>query len=479
MALFSEYDSHDAVGLADLVRRRSVSAVELLDTALARLAEVNPAINAVINTFENDARRSVSGLKGDELLSGVPFLLKDSGIQWQGVRTSAGSRLLHDHVAKADSTIAGRYRRAGLVPFGSTNTSEFGLVAETNPVAYGPTRNPWGSQWSIGGSSGGAAAAVAAGIVPVAHATDGGGSIRIPASHAGVLGLKPSRARNPYGPDAGEGWNGLSVHHVISRSVRDSAAVLDASHGPASGDPYAAPPFEGRYLKIVAGPSDRLRIAFQTVDHEGRTAHPSVVAVVEKAAAFLSGLGHQVEEVRAPVDGVSLKRATRTIVASNTANTLHHRGEATGRPVSESDVEPVTWAWAQEGRRLSGSDLADAIGQAHRIGRGLGVFFEGYDILLTPVFSSVPLLLGTITLQNPDLDDFYEKLRQYSAYTSLYNATGVPAASVPFAIVDGLPIGIQIAAAYGRDDRVLGLAADIERARPWFDLRPPAAGSPS
>lgn len=469
MTKFSEYDAHDALGLAALIRTGEVSAADVLEAAIARIEARNPALNAVVHTLYDSARRQADGPLGDGPFAGVPFLVKDSGIQIAGERTSNGSRFWRDHVAPHDSTITGRYRAAGLVLLGFTNTAEMGLACETAPAVYGPTRNPHDLSRSVGGSSGGSAAAVAAGIVPAAHATDGGGSIRIPSSCCGVFGLKPTRGRNPFGPDFGEGWNGLSVHHAITRSVRDSAALLDATYGPAAGDPYAAPgPVPaGGFLAALGAPPAGLRIAFQTVNHAGEAVHPAVAAAVRDAAALLADLGHTVEEVRPGIDEEALKRATRTIVAANTAQALRLRARAAGRPASEDEVEPITWLWSREGERIPAQQLAEAIGTVHGLARRLGGFFERHDVLLTPTFSAPPLPLGTVDMQGRDLDTYYETLRGYSAFTSIYNATGVPAASVPFARHEGLPIGVQIAAPLGHDARVLRLAAQIESARPW------------
>lgn len=472
MSLFSDYQAHDAVGLAALVRRREVSPVELLESALARLEAVNPLINAVVDRFTEDAFAQARSLTGEEPLAGVPFLLKDLNIQVLGRRTSNGSRLWRDHRAVKDSTVTARYRAAGLLLFGFTNTAELGLACETAPALFGPTRNPWNRERSVGGSSGGAAAAVAAGIVPAAHATDGGGSIRIPSSNTGTFGLKPTRGRNPFGPDLGEGWNGLSVHHAITRSVRDSAALLDATHGPEPGDPYAAPRFDGRYLDLVERDPAPLRIAFQTVDHEGRAVDPAAAKAVTDAAALLESLGHRVVEASPGVDGAALKRATRIIVASNIANVLRAREEVLGRPIEPDELEPITRLWAGESARYSSADLARSIWTIHGLSRLFGRFFQSHDVLLTPTFAAPPLPIGTVDMQSTDLDGYYETLRRYSAFTSVYNSAGIPAASVPFALADGLPVGVQIAAPLGEDGRVLQLAAQIERARPWAGLYP-------
>ncbi|CAO3424527.1 amidase [Azospirillum doebereinerae] len=473
MSLFPDYEHYDAIGLAGLVRDKAISPLELVEEAIRRIELVNPAINAVVHTFYEEARRVAASPTLSGPLAGVPFLLKDLNILYKGQRTSNGGRLWLDNVAPHDSTITERYRAAGLVVLGTTNTAELGLACETAPRAFGPTRNPWDLSRSAGGSSGGAAAAVAAGLVPAVHGTDGGGSIRIPSSNCGVFGVKPTRARNPFGPDNGEGWNGLSVHHAITRSVRDSAALLDATHGPAPGDPYAAPAFVGRFLDAVTQEPPRLRVAFQTTAHDGAAIHPDCVEAVTAAATLLADLGHEVEEARPAIDADAMKRATRVIVASNIANVLRLRGEALGRRVIAEDVEPITWLWAQEARTHTGEDLARAVWTIHRLARVLGGFFQRYDVLLTSTFAAPPLPLNTVDTGGTDLDAYYEGLRRYSAFTSLYNCTGVPAASVPLHWnADNLPIGVQIATRLGEDALLYSLAGQLERARPWRDRRP-------
>ncbi|HZV11461.1 MAG TPA: amidase, partial [Novosphingobium sp.] len=397
----------------------------------------------------------------------------DSGIQLSGERTSNGSRFWTDHRAPHDSTITGRYRAAGLVILGFTNTAENGLASETAPIVYGPTLNPWDPSRSAGGSSGGAAVAVAGGLVPVAHATDGGGSIRVPAANTGLFGLKPSRGRNPFGPDIGEGWNGLSVHHVITRSVRDSAALLDATHGAEPGDPYAAPAQKGRFVDALTRPLSPLRIALQTVGHDGTAVDPVVKAAAQDTALLLRDLGHQVEEARPQIDLAAVKRATRIIVAANAANVLATRGQHIGRAATEADVEPITWLWAAEGRRHSAQELAWAVTTIHQLSRAFGRFFERYDVLLTPTLADPPLRLGTIDMQSTDLDAYFDTLYHHTIFTSVYNCAGLPAATVPLIWSNGLPIGVQIAGPLGAEARLLTVAGQLEAIRPWALKRPP------
>jgi amidase len=479
MSEIAEYDSFDATALAELIRTRQVSSTEVVKAALARIDACNPRLNAVVNRLDECALGVAQMF--DDIVSrddpgsfaGVPFLVKDSGIQVQGERTSNGSRFWSDHRATHDSTITARYRAAGVVILGFTNTAENGLASETAPAVYGPTLNPWDPSRSAGGSSGGAAVAVASGMVPIAHATDGGGSIRVPSANTGLFGLKPSRGRNPAGPDIGEGWNGLSVHHVVTRSVRDSAALLDATHGAEPGDPYAAPAQAGRFIDALARLPQPLRIALQTIGHDGGSVSPVVKAATREVAKLLEDLGHKVDEARPEIDFTAVKQATRIIVASNTANVLHGRGLQAGRTATKADVEPITWAWGAEGRRYSGQDLAWAITTIHQLSRAFGRFFRRHDILLTPTLADPPLPLRTIDMQSSDIDAYFETLYAHTIFTSVYNCAGLPAATLPMAWSDGLPIGIQIAAPLGGEAQLFALAGQLEAAKPWAELRPP------
>jgi amidase len=310
-------------------------------------------------------------------------------------------------------------------------------------------------------------------MLPAAHATDGGGSIRIPSSCNGVFGLKPSRGRNPIGPDAGEGWNGLSVQHVITRSVRDSAAFLDVTHGPEPGDPYAAPSMSGSFLDGIVRPGPRLRIAFQRVDHFGQALHPTTSAAVQDAATLLAELGHHVTEARPSFDAEALKWDMFTIVGCNWLQALHQRARVLGRAPAPSDMERISWLWAERCRSRTGQDMAKAIGTIHAAARALGRFFTQHDLLLTPTCATAPLPARHVDMCSDDLDDFYERLYGNNTFTTLYNCTGVPAASVPLSWADGLPIGVQIAAPLGQELQLLQLARELEEVRPWSRHLPP------
>jgi amidase len=468
---FTDYCAHDAMGLAELIRKGDVSATDVIEAAIARIEAVNPALNAVVASFFDEARATAKApLSGP--FAGVPFMLKDLGVQVRRQPVTNGSRFWKDQICTKDTTLVQRYRQAGLVLMGMTSTSEYGLCCDTAPSLQGATLNPWDTSRMPGGSSGGAAVAVASGMLPAAHASDGGGSIRIPSSCNGVFGLKPSRGRNPIGPDVGEGWNGLSVQHVITRSVRDSAAFLDATHGPEPGDPYAAPPIEGTFLQGIGQRGKRLRIAFQRVDHFGNALHPDTRAAVEDAASLLSDLGHRVIEARPSFDAEALKWDMFTIVGCNWLQALQHRGRIIGREPGPQDMEPISWLWAERCRSRSGQDMARAIGTLHATARALGRFFLDHDILLTPTCATPPLPAQHVDMTSDNLDDYYERLYGNNTFTTLYNCTGVPAANVPLCWIDGLPVGIQIAAPLGHELRLLQLARELEEARPWAHRRP-------
>jgi amidase len=474
MAAFKEYRQFDAVGLAALIRGGEVSAAEVLEAAIERVETVNPQLNAVVHTqFERARRQAAEGLP-DGPLSGVPFMLKDLGAYDAGEPSTSGSRLFADFVPNHDATYVERCKAAGLNIMARTNTPEMGLNANTEPVLFGSTRNPWHLDYSAAGSSGGSASAVAAGMVPVAHATDGGGSIRLPAANNGLFGLKPTRARNPAGPDVGEGWSGMSTGHVVSRSVRDSAVMLDCTHGPAAGDPYCAPPPARPFAEEVGADPGRLRVAVLTHGYDGSALDPECVRGVEATAKLLEGLGHAVEAAGPDIDMPAVDMAVRTVIAANVWNLVQLRSQALGREPSGQDVEPVTWAYAQEGRAASAGDYARALMVMHGQGRRMAAFFEDYDVIVSSCFRAPPLKLGALDMTNPDIEDYHEKLfRQAIPFTPIYNVTGCPAASVPLHwTTDGLPVGIHFGAGFGREDILLRLAGQLEQAQPWFDRVP-------
>ncbi|TMJ33474.1 MAG: amidase [Alphaproteobacteria bacterium] len=469
-----DYERYDGLGLADLVKTRAVTAKELLTAAVARIEARNPAVNAVVNRMYDRAEATIAAGLPPGPFAGVPYLLKDLGVYYTGTVTSSGSAFFRDAIADHDSEIVARLKRAGLVILGKTNTSEFGLSTSVEPKLFGPTRNPWNLEFSAGGSSGGAAAAVASGMLPVAHATDGGGSIRIPASCCGLFGLKPTRARTPLGPDFGEGWSGMGVGHAVTRSVRDSAALLDVTAGPDVGDPYWAPPPGGPYLAEVGVDPGRLRIAFTTKAWSGHPVDADCVAAVLASAKLCESLGHCVAEASPFIDEELHNKARRVVIGANTRTTLEARGKALGREPRPDDVETFTWAAAESGRELTASDYAGAIRVLHQVGRVVGRFFTRYDVLLTPTMCEPPYKLGVLSMSGNDPQTYLQALLGTIAFTSLFNTAGNPAMSVPLHwSASGLPVGVQFAAPFGDEATLLRLGSQLEAARPWVDRRPP------
>ncbi len=471
----AEYARHDALGLAELVRTKQASAAELLEAAIARTEAVNPAINAVVIEHFERARAAVERGLPDGPLRGVPFLLKDLNVALEGTVTSEGSRFFADAIADTDSTVVDRYRRAGLVIFGKTASPEFGATATTESTLWGDTRNPWNRAYSAGGSSGGAAAAVAAGILPVAHASDGGGSIRIPAANCGLFGLKPSRARNPQGPRIYEGWSGMSVQHVISRTVRDSAALLDATQGGEPGDAYVAPPRGRPFLEETRTPPGKLRIGLQRQSMIPTVAtHPDCVAAAEEAGKLCASLGHQVEEIAPPqLPLEEYFAAVGVITGTGTAVTIQRRERRLGRKATEGDLEPLNWRTYQQSQAYTATQYEQARQTIHHVGRLVARQQQGYDAVLSPTMAAPPMKIGRLSLAQP-YESFIEPATAASAFTMLYNATGQPAMSVPLHWNgQGLPVGVMFAAPIGDEALLFRLAAQLETARPWRERRPP------
>ena len=474
MSEFAEYEQYDGMGLAELVRRREVSAEDLLETAIARVEARNPQINAVVSRLYDEARAAIrAGLPAGPF-AGVPYLLKDLGALYAGAITSSGSRFFADNRADHDSEMTARLKRAGLVIFGKTNTPELGLSPSTEPRLFGPTRNPWSLSHSAGGSSGGAGAAVAAGMLPMAHASDGGGSIRIPASCCGLVGLKPTRARNPFGPDQGEGWGGAAVSHAVTRTVRDSAALLDATAGPAPGDPYWAPPAARPFLGEVGADPGKLRVALLTTPWNGHPVAPECAAAARDAARLCEELGHRVDEAGPQFDASALGLAVRIIIGANTRVALETRAQVLGRTPSADDVEQVTWGHAVDGQTYTAADYARSIGIAHQTGRAMARFFADHDVLITPTMCAPPHPLGVLDMRNGNTEPYFAALFASVSFTSPFNFAGNPALSLPLGWPkNGLPLGVQFAAGFGDEATLLRLAAQLEVARPWAQRRPP------
>ena len=464
---FEDYRRHDAVGLAELVARREVSPGELLDTAAARMAEVNPKINAVTLDLTERARAETPA---HGAFSGVPFLLKDLGAALAGTPTTGGSRLFADAVAPADSALTAAYKGAGLSIFGKTNTPEFGLWPFTESEFLGVCRNPWDLSRTPGGSSGGAAAAVAAGIVPAAHASDGGGSIRTPASCCGLFGMKPSRGRVSFAP-VGEGWAGASIQHAVTRSVRDSAALLDVACRPQPGDPSFLPTPERPFAEEVMREPGRLRIAFTTGAMQAPGLDPECAAAVLEAARLCESLGHIVEEATIPGDVAAMQAAAGQVISASIAANLDAYAEQRGRPVEPGEIEALTMATYRRGAGVTASTYVRGLTALHAYTRAEAQLFETYDVLLLSTLGSPAIPIGWI-LENPAL--IGERLFAFMPNTQAFNNTGQPAMTVPLAqSASGLPIGIQFVARMGDESTLFRLAGQLEQARPWFERRAP------
>jgi amidase len=472
MAGFPEYDNYDGLGLAQLVREGQVSAAELLEEAIDRTERVNGQLNAVVYKHYDDARTATNEGLPDGPFLGVPFLIKDLHLFMKGAVSSNGSAMWRGNIADHDSTLVQRYRQAGLVIFGKTNSPELGLMPVTEPQAFGPTRNPWNPDTTPGGSSGGAGAAVAAGILPVAHASDGGGSIRIPASCCGLVGLKPSRGRIPFGPDKAEGWAGQSTSHVVSRSVRDSAAMLDATGGSEVGEAYAAPHYAGTFLDAAGGPPEPLKIAVSRQKWGQGEYHPEVLAGIDKTVTLLEGLGHTVEESSPDFDGQPYADSSFTIISVNTALVVRQRAAQLGCAEDALKMEDGTRFIAEMGNAVSATDYAEAIQMNQRLGRLLGQFHQQYDLLLAPTLSCPPVPVGY--LSEAPQEEYANRLFDYMGDAGLYNQTGQPSISLPLHWSENkLPVGMMFTAAYGNDALLLQLAGQLETSAPWWNQLPP------
>ena len=474
MLSFAEYRKLDALSLCELVKTKQVTPEELLNTALARAAQVNPKINAIVLDHENVARNQLKDGLPQGPLTGVPYMLKDLGAQLKGTVTTGSLSLYREAVAQADTTFVERCKKAGLVIFGKTHSPELGLSPSSESRMFGATRNPWNLEHIAGGSSGGAAAAVAAGIIPTAHATDGGGSIRIPAACCGLFGLKPTRARTPIGPKRGEGWGGASIAHVVSRSVRDSAAFLDATAGAAPGDPYAAPHQARPFLDEVKAAPGRLRIAVSTTPPIPAAVHPDAIAAVKDAAKLCESLGHIIEEATPAINGMEIMAAQGVVISANVAFTVDEAAEALGRKARPEDVERATWFRVENARKTDSSAYARAMNTLHYLGRTVAAFMEDHDIILQPTAAQPPLKLGILNMERTDLGEMFREMISFIPYTGIYNLTGQPSANIPLHWnAAGLPIGTMFTARFGDEATLFRLAAQLEQARPWKDRYAP------
>ena len=472
----------DATGQAELVSSGEVSPRELVDIAINRAKEVNPEVNAIIAPLYEEAVTASEGELPEGPFQGVPFIFKDLGAGLQGQPFHMGNRLLkeRDFRVPFDTTLGARFREAGLVTIGRSNTPEFGILPTTEPVAYGASKNPWDPTRSTGGSSGGSAAAVAAGIVPMAHASDGGGSIRIPASSCGLVGLKASRARVSQGPLVGDTMSGLVTELVVSKSLRDTAAMLDWVQGPQPGDPYGCPDPEHPYVEDLEIDPGKLKVGVLTTSMTGDELSPAVIEAARAAGLKLEALGHDVSEPELPEagDSVDLYDTFITRWAAGMSQTCSIIEVIAGRDLTTDDVEPLTWALFQRGREESGAQYLSAIQQHQLLARMIAALYrnelnpDGYDLLLTPTLGAVPPKLGHFDQFGPDPMDAMAKARAHATFTGAFNATGQPAISLPLEVsAEGLPIGIQLVAPMWREDRLIQISSQLEKAHPWADRR--------
>ena len=478
--MIGDLGARDATALAEMVAAGEVSALELLDAALAAVEARNPAINAVVLMQEGVARKAIADGLPVGPFRGVPFLIKDLGAEAKDFPSHNGSRLLANTVYSGDSSIFKRMRATGVVTFGRTTSPEGGIGAATESAVYGgPTRNPWGLEHTSGGSSGGSGAAVAAGIVAFAHGSDGGGSVRIPASICGLFGFKPTRARLPDGPFAGEGWAGMAIDGFLTRSVRDTAVMLDACEGADLGAPYWAPPLGKGHAAAISRPPRRLRVGICDTTFTGEAIHPEVAEAVRATGKLLESLGHQVEPVLPKADVAMMMRAWTDIVAVGTALGIRHALK--GRPLTGDLVEGVGRGAVAHAETLHPTRYLQAVGEIHAFGRQMaGVFEDGPDILLSATLAEPPAKVGRFSHATEDYVAYRtgpNGIFAYSPFCAVFNASGQPAASLPLGwSSEGLPIGIHLAAAFGQDEALIALCAEVERAAPWAAKRAAMAG---
>ena len=493
--MFREYGEHDGLALADLMRRGEVSASEVLEAAIARIEAVNPAVNAVVRPLFDRARQKGAQVIRDAPFAGVPFLVKDLLAQIDGVPTGNGNRLWASRVASGNSELVDRWERAGLVIAGRTNTPEFGLTPYTEPDANGPTRNPWDLSRTAGGSSGGSAAAVASGMVPIASGGDGGGSIRIPASACGVFGMKPTRGRTPAGPFIGEAWSGFAGEHVLTRSVRDSAAVLDATHGPDRGSPHPLPAQVGTFLAASQRDPGTLKIAVSRQPMLGKAVAPEVIAAFDDTVKLLADLGHEVVDAAPPVEREAFSMAFLTALAGELRADIEFTAKTFGVKIRPGDYDASSFGMGLLGEGFTASDLITAHRYLTLSARSILGFFEDVDVLMTPVLSTLPVKIGALQPSAMEkklltvlgyvgggrllkklgiAEQLAAQTFEFIPWTPVFNVTGQPAMSVPMGwSPEGLPIGMQFVGRFADENTLFSLAGQLEQVRPWKDRRPP------
>ncbi len=493
---FEEYRSHDATSLAELVKKKQVTPAELLETAIKRTEEVNPKINAVVTPLYNEAKEQLKNLNTTSPFAGVPFLLKDLDVQLKGTRYTCGTRLLKDYVSTQNSEVTNRILKGGLVIFGKTNTPEFGLTPFTEGELLGVARNPWNTEHTTGGSSGGAGASVAAGIVPMAFASDGGGSIRIPASCNGLFGIKPTRGRITNGPQYGEVWSGAVCSGIVSRSVRDAAAYIDLVSGEMKGDPYTIPAPAVPYSEEIKKAPRKLKIGYSYQMPEGLKANidEENIYAIETAVQLLRAEGHEVTEVPLPFTHKLNSELLYTLVLGELSSTLDYIGEQLGRKPQRHELEPNTWLLYKLGKSFSANTFALSKLKWNKVNRKMAEFHKNYDLLLTPTLGRRPFKLGT--MNNPPFEEtalrilnalgistlvrytgMIEKIAaqtfSWIPYPALANITGQPAMTVPLHWApENLPVGVMFTAPHGDETTLFQLAAQLEKAQPWFNKVP-------
>ena len=471
----SEYANFDGLGLAELIRRGEVTPRELKDLALAAIEKMNPKLNSVVQVLAEQAEKEIQAGLPDGPFKGVPFLIKEIVLHAAGIPVNMGSHLAQGLTLPHDTELMARYRKAGLVTVGTTPTPEFGYNANTEALLHGSTHNPWDTSRSPGGSSGGSGASVAAGIVPLAHANDGGGSIRIPASCCGLVGLKPTRGRVPTGPDYGEILNGIAVEFALTRSVRDAAALLDAVAGPDPGCYAWAEPPRMPFAQAAASTPAKLRIAWMDKALTGVPVDPECVQALRNTVKLCSELGHEMVEAAPAIDAEAHSLATLRVWGANLANMMDGVAGLLQRTPSEKNLESGSWACYQYGKRLTATELLQALDSYTMVSRSLGAFFREYDVLLSPTTAHPPLPLGELNQNRPGLtaEEWTRQIFTYAPFTNICNTTGLPAISLPLAwSAGGLPIGMQFAGRFADEVTLLQLAGQLEKAQPWKDRRP-------
>lgn len=470
----SSFASYDGIGLAGLVRRKKASPAELLDWAIKNAETANAKLNFLAHKHYDAAKAQIRAALPSGPFTGVPFLLKDLGVALSGTVTSNGSLIFKDRVADFDSELVLRYKRAGLVIFGKTTSPEFGLGGTTESKAFGQTRNPWNLERVAGGSSGGSGAAVAAGVVPMAQGSDGGGSIRIPASCNGLFGLKPSRGRIPTGPVATEIWFGLSVRHALTRSVRDSAALMDATAGTELGSRYTAPaPRTGSFLSELRATRQKLRIALMLTEPSGLPLDVECLTAALSAAKLCESLGHHVEEAAPALDVASVRAGFTSVVTCAIAQIVRDRGLERNSPVCADEVDSVPWWFNEQGKKLSALMLTDANSAFQNAAFTMAQFMTRFDVVLSPTLAKPPIKLGELNNAAVDAPALRKQMTAFSPFTSIANATGQPAMSVPLHwSASGMPVGVMFMGRYGDEGTLFRLAAQLEQAQPWANRRP-------